>query len=61
MLKQLRKNKGLTQKTLADLSGVPLRTVQKYESGEYHIENITLKMALKLSKALNVNVEDLLE
>lgn len=61
MLKQLRKNKGLTQKALADLSGVPLRTIQKYEGGEYHIENITLKMALKLSKALGVAAEDLIK
>lgn len=61
MLKELRIERGLTQQALSDLSGVPLRTIQKYENGECNIENITLKMALKLSKALEISVEDLIK
>lgn len=61
MLKKLRIAKGLTQQALSERSGVPLRTIQKYENGECNIENITLKMALKLSKALDVSVEDLIK
>lgn len=51
---------GMTQQALADASGLNIRQVQKYERGEYAIENITLKNASALSKALECEIQDLL-
>lgn len=56
----LRVNLGLTQKELADKSGINIRQIQKYESGEYDIGNMTLKTALALSDSLGCDVKDLL-
>lgn len=60
-LKQLRQARGLTQKAVAIAVGVPLTTVQKYESGECKIENMTLAMALRMADALGVTPQDLIE
>lgn len=51
---------GMTQKAVADAAGVNIRQLQKYESGEYAIENMTLKSALAISKALECDINDLL-
>lgn len=51
---------GITQKELAEKSGVNIRQIQKYESGEYDIANMTLKNAIALAKALECEVKDLL-
>ena len=61
MLKELRKNKGLTQKALSDLTGIPLNTLQKYEYGQYNIKNMTLIKAITIAKALGVKAEDLIK
>lgn len=42
-LKEIRKSQGLTQKALAEKAGINIRQIQKYESGEYDIGNMTLK------------------
>lgn len=55
----LRTNLGLTQKDLADKSGINIRQIQKYESGEYDIGNMTLKNAIALSDALGCDVKEL--
>lgn len=55
----LRINLGLTQKDLADKSGINIRQIQKYESGEYDIGNMTLKNAIALSDALGCDVKEL--
>lgn len=34
MIKHLRKKKGITQKQLSQLTGIPLRTLQDYEAGK---------------------------
>ena len=60
MIKELRKAKGLTQAALAERAGLPLRTVQKYEGGEYKAENMTLGNALKLAAALGCEPRDLI-
>lgn len=59
-LKELRKLMNLTQKELADKSGINIRQIQKYESGEYDIGNMTLKTAIALSDSLGCDVKDLL-
>ena len=51
---------GLTQKELAEKSGINIRQIQKYESGEYDTGNMTLKNAVSLARALECRAEDLL-
>ena len=51
---------GMTQRELAEKSGVNIRQIQKYESGEYDAGNMTLKNAVALSRVLECSVEDLL-
>lgn len=59
-VKKLRKALGITQKELADKTGINLRQIQKYESGEYDTENMTLKNAVAFAEALGCDVKDLL-
>lgn len=58
-IKFLRIGKSLTQEELAILSDVKLSTLQKAERG--NIKKITLETALKLSKGLGINVEELIK
>ena len=58
-LSRRRKNAGLTQKELAEKSGVNIRQIQRYESGESECENMTLKNALAIAGVLQCDVEDL--
>ena len=51
---------GLTQGELSKKTGINIRQIQKYESGEYCIENMTLKNAIALSDAFNCDVRMLL-
>lgn len=51
-IKEMRKQRGLTQKQLAEQIGVNPRWVQKVESGEIKLENITFMNAIKLIRAL---------
>ncbi|MBR4039394.1 MAG: helix-turn-helix transcriptional regulator [Clostridia bacterium] len=60
-LKELRRAKGLTQMGLAELVGVPFRTIQKYEAGNINMANVTLEKAVKLAQALGIRPEELLE
>ena len=55
-----RSSMGMTQKELAEKSGVNIRQIQKYESGEYDTGNMTLKNAIALADALECEVMDLL-
>ncbi len=60
-LKSLRAEKGYTLKKLAELSGLNYVKIHYIESGKIKAENIQLKTALKLSRALDCRPEDLLE
>lgn len=42
-VKELRQEIGVTQKRLAETSGLDLRWIQKVESGEINMDNITVK------------------
>ncbi len=55
---EIRKQKGLSQESLAESAGVNLRTVQRIENNETEPRGTTLKL---LCSALNVNVEDMFE
>lgn len=59
-LKNLRTEKNLTQKQLADASGVNIRQIQRIENGEGDMSNVTLGNAVKLADALGVDVKELL-
>lgn len=58
-LKELRTLCGMTQKELAEKSGVNIRQIQKYESGEYSLNNMTAKTADAISHALGCSIDDL--
>lgn len=60
-LKKLREESGMTQEQLAIESGSSVRMIQKYEQGAKDINKAQAYTVYKLAKALNVNMEDLLE
>lgn len=55
-IKELRKQKGISQEFLAEESGLSLRTVQRIENG---VTNPTGESLKRLSYALNVNPDEL--
>lgn len=50
----------MSQKELAEKSGVNIRQIQRYESDTSDIGNMTLRNALSLASALECDVKDLL-
>lgn len=57
-IKELRKQKGMSQEFLADESGLSLRTIQRIENGDTNPTGESLK---RLSNALNVNPDELID
>lgn len=57
-LADVRKDRGLTQETLSELSGVHRVTIARYESG---VTSPTIRTLEKLAKQLGVPVEDLID
>jgi transcriptional regulator with XRE-family HTH domain len=57
-IKELRKQKGMSQEFLAEESGLSLRTIQRIENGETDPTGESLK---RLSNALNVNPDELID
>jgi len=53
---QARKNKGISQEELAEMSKINLRTIQRIEKGETSPHGDTLK---RISEALNIPIQDL--
>ncbi len=51
----------LTQKELADRSGVKLRTIQQYEMRAKNINKAAAETLLQLAQVLLCNMEDLIE
>lgn len=60
-LKQKRLCAELTQRELSALSGVGDIKISNIETGKIKAENITLKTALRLAKALRCRPDELLE
>lgn len=58
-LSKIRKNKGYTQAKLAEISGVNIRMIQKYESGERDFKKALVQTAFKIADALEVTVDEL--
>ena len=60
-LKFLRQKAGLSQRDLADLSGVPVRTIQQYEQRRKNINKAQAEYLVVLAKVLFCEVWDLME
>ena len=60
-LKLLRVNAGLSQRQLADNSGVSVRIIQLYEQRANDINKGQFETIMMLSRALNCNASDLYE
>lgn len=60
-LKRIRKISGLSQKELAELSGVPLRQIQLFEQRQRDINHTRAIDVVKMSRVLGCKVEDLLQ
>lgn len=57
-LKAYRQKAGLTQTQLAELSGIGLRAVQKYEAGDNDIGRIEVTTAARMAHALGLHTSD---
>lgn len=60
-LKTIRKQSRLTQKKLADLSGVSLRMIQAYEQGDQDITKAEVRSVFALSRVLGCRPEVIIE
>ena len=58
-LEKIRKSKEYTQSKLAELSGVNIRLIQKYENGERNFKNAKVQTAIKIADALQVTLDEL--
>ena len=60
-LKSIRQKAGLSQRQLAEMSGVPLRAIQQYEQKQKNINKAQAEYLAMLAQALCCNMWDLLE
>lgn len=60
-LKRMRLKAGLSQSKLAEISGVPLRTIQQYEQRQKKINKAQVEYLMMLAQALCCGVEELVE
>lgn len=60
-LKRIRISRNLSQKELAIYSDIPIRTIQQYEQRKKDINKASVSYVCRLAKALNCNIEDLIE
>ena len=60
-LKDIRESKGLSQRQLADISGVNVQMIQHYEQGVRDINKAQAGTLYKLAQALGCSMEDLIE
>lgn len=60
-LKKVRADAGLTRIKLAELSGISFRLIEAYEQGKNDINKAQVNTLKPIAKALNCNIEDLLD
>ncbi len=60
-LKMFRQRAGLSQRSLAELSGIPVRTIQQYEQRQKNINKAQAEYLLILARILCCKVENLFE
>jgi transcriptional regulator with XRE-family HTH domain len=56
-----RKQRGLTQKQLADMAGLTSSYISRLEIGERSLDKLALSIAAHLAAALGIHAEDLIE
>lgn len=59
-LKFYRKKRKLSQKELATLSNIPIRTIQQYEQNQKDLDKANVTYLVNLARVLNCDIEDLL-
>ena len=57
----MRQRAGISQRELAEQSGVPVRTIQQYEQRQKSINKAQAEYLVMLANALQCKVEDLIE
>ena len=55
MIKSARQSAGLTQQQLADQTGINVRQIQKVESGDIKLSNLTAANYLRLCRELSLD------
>lgn len=60
-LKFLRQKAGISQRELAELSGMPIRTIQQYEQRQKSINKAQAEYLMALSKVLCCEMKELME
>lgn len=60
-LKRIRTSYGCTQASLANLSGVSLRSIQMYEQRKKDINKASVESLYRIAKSLGCTIEDLIE
>ena len=60
-MRKLRESKNMTHEELANKSGLSIQLVRLYEYEPVRINNAKLTSLIKLAKALNCKVSDLIE
>lgn len=59
-IKSMREEKGLTRKELAGKSGIHYNKISDYENNYVKTENITVGNIMKIAKALECKIEDII-
>ena len=60
-LQKIRKGSGMSQSELAKKAEVSVRTLQALETGARNIDKVSVLTALKLARALDCSIEDILD
>lgn len=60
-LKQIRETAGMSQRELANASGVSIRMIQHYEQGVKDINKAAAITVKRLAESLNAKMEDIIE
>ena len=56
-----RSNRGITQRELAEMTGLSIRTISNFESTCDGLRKTSMDNVLKICKVLNIDVKDLEE
>lgn len=60
-LQRIRKANHLSQKELAELTGISIRSIQHYERGEFNFANVGIHTMLRIALALQCRLSELLD
>ena len=60
-LQDKRRASGMSQSELARKAEISVRTLQSLETGARNIDKVAVLTALKLARALDCNIEDILD